>query len=210
MGHPHNQTRDTGSYGPLRELAGSKRPSLKTLARKSLGIDIQEGEHSSVTDARATMAIYRTVQKDWEAKLRGATKGPKKLKLAKEATLIPLQRPTASRVIVKKAGPELRVDREAVVAGRPRWDSLPLCPERRTGGRPACSTEGASEAVCSGCSCPQQARPRCVLFDVVVQRDLLGGILRLRFLALELLPLALYDRAHRAGRTEVFAFLALA
>jgi len=85
LSHPHNQTRDTGSYGPLRELAGSKRPSLKTLARKSLGIDIQEGEHSSVTDARATMAIYRTVQKDWEAKLRGATKGPKKLKLAKEA-----------------------------------------------------------------------------------------------------------------------------
>ena len=48
MSHPRGQTRDTSSYGPLRELAGTKRPSLKNLAKKAVGIDIQEGEHSSV------------------------------------------------------------------------------------------------------------------------------------------------------------------
>lgn len=47
--HPHDKTRDTSTYGPLRELAGSKRPALRTLAKKALGIDIQEGEHSSVS-----------------------------------------------------------------------------------------------------------------------------------------------------------------
>lgn len=90
--HPYDRIRDTSSYGPLRQLVGSKRPALRTLAKKALGIDIQDGEHSSVslvvhvdlcnlanpscrqvTDARATMAIYRTVQKEWEAKLRGSS-----------------------------------------------------------------------------------------------------------------------------------------
>lgn len=41
-----------------------------------------------VTDARATMAVYRTVQKEWEAKLRGAnSKKAKKLKTAVEIQL---------------------------------------------------------------------------------------------------------------------------
>lgn len=48
LSHPRGQIRDTASYGPLRELAGTKRPSLKNLAKKAVGIDIQEGEHSSV------------------------------------------------------------------------------------------------------------------------------------------------------------------
>lgn len=47
--HPGDKIRDTSKYGPLRELAGSKRPALRTLAKKALGIDIQEGEHSSVS-----------------------------------------------------------------------------------------------------------------------------------------------------------------
>lgn len=43
---------------------------------------------SKVTDARATMAVYRTVQKEWEAKLRGSsTKKAKKLKAAGEIQL---------------------------------------------------------------------------------------------------------------------------
>ena len=83
LSHPGPQIRDTSKYGPLRELAGTKRPSLKNLAKKACGIDIQDGEHSSVTDARATMAIYRSVQKDWESTLRGHSANKKaKLKVA--------------------------------------------------------------------------------------------------------------------------------
>lgn len=31
---------------------------------------VQDGSHSSVEDAQATMALYRSVQREWEASLR--------------------------------------------------------------------------------------------------------------------------------------------
>lgn len=42
-------TRDTSKYAPLQGLARTKRPGLKTLAKLVLGVDIQSGEHSSVS-----------------------------------------------------------------------------------------------------------------------------------------------------------------
>ncbi|GJN92130.1 hypothetical protein Rhopal_005160-T1 [Rhodotorula paludigena] len=66
LSHPRHMTRDTSKYAPLQGLAKTKRPGLKTLAKLVLGIDIQSGEHSSVTDARATMAIYRSQKPAWE------------------------------------------------------------------------------------------------------------------------------------------------
>ncbi|GAA6054777.1 hypothetical protein JCM3770_000938 [Rhodotorula araucariae] len=66
LSHPRHLTRDTSKYAPLQGLAKTKRPGLKTLAKLALGIDIQAGEHSSVTDARATMAIYRSQKPAWE------------------------------------------------------------------------------------------------------------------------------------------------
>lgn len=56
--HPKNMTRDTASYGPLRELAGTKRPALRNLSKKALGMDIQEGEHSSVCSAFQLGAVF--------------------------------------------------------------------------------------------------------------------------------------------------------
>lgn len=44
--------------------------SLKSLSKQLLGIDIQEGEHSSVQDAQAAMRIYKTYKKEWESYLR--------------------------------------------------------------------------------------------------------------------------------------------
>ncbi|BGO99142.1 3'-5' exonuclease [Rhodotorula toruloides] len=66
LSHPRHMTRDTSKYAPLQGLAKTKRPGLKTLAKLVLGIDIQSGEHSSVIDARATMAIYRSQKPAWE------------------------------------------------------------------------------------------------------------------------------------------------
>ncbi|BGP12412.1 hypothetical protein JCM10213_001983 [Rhodosporidiobolus nylandii] len=66
LSHPRHMTRDTSKYAPLQGLAKTKRPGLKTLAKLVLGIDIQAGEHSSVIDARATMAIYRSQKSAWE------------------------------------------------------------------------------------------------------------------------------------------------
>lgn len=64
-------TRDTQNCKELREKAKSKRPGLKKLTQLELGIQIQSGAHSSVTDARATMALYRLHKVEWEKSLRG-------------------------------------------------------------------------------------------------------------------------------------------
>ncbi|KAK4055097.1 3'-5' exonuclease [Microbotryomycetes sp. JL201] len=74
LSHPWTMIRDTAKYGPLQALARTKRPGLKSLAKLCLGIDIQSGEHSSITDARATMAVYRTQKSAWESSLHTHSK----------------------------------------------------------------------------------------------------------------------------------------
>ncbi|EJD38680.1 ribonuclease H-like protein [Auricularia subglabra TFB-10046 SS5] len=72
LSHPRPQTRDTQLYCGKLKLTGS-RPSLRNLAKLHFGIDIQQGEHSSVIDARAAMAIYRVHSKAWEQVAKGHT-----------------------------------------------------------------------------------------------------------------------------------------
>ncbi len=60
--------RDTSFYPPFRTLAEGKSPSLKLLAAHVLGVQIQEGVHDSVEDARIAMLLYRAVKKDWESR----------------------------------------------------------------------------------------------------------------------------------------------
>ena len=63
--------RDTSKYRPLvKEITGGATPSLKVLAYCILGADIQNGEHSSVEDARAAMKIYNKYQENWERYLK--------------------------------------------------------------------------------------------------------------------------------------------
>ncbi|KAH8920638.1 hypothetical protein BT69DRAFT_1222539 [Atractiella rhizophila] len=70
LSHPRTQTRDTQTFPPIRQVAGSKVPALRVLVKKVLGIEgfqtANDGEHSSVDDARATMAVYRKFHKEWE------------------------------------------------------------------------------------------------------------------------------------------------
>ncbi|GAA96955.1 uncharacterized protein L969DRAFT_96846 [Mixia osmundae IAM 14324] len=68
--HPSHAIRDTARHAPIHDLAKTKRPALKKIAKLFLGIDIQAGEHSSIDDARATMAVYRHFKDDWEAAVR--------------------------------------------------------------------------------------------------------------------------------------------
>jgi DNA polymerase III epsilon subunit-like protein len=60
--------RDTSQYAPFRKLTDGKTPSLKTLAAHVLGVQIQDGAHDSVEDARIAMLLYRAVKKDWESR----------------------------------------------------------------------------------------------------------------------------------------------
>ncbi|KAJ7711566.1 ribonuclease H-like domain-containing protein [Mycena metata] len=66
LSHPRAATRDTQYYAGKFKLAKSTRVALRNLVKQEVGATIQGGEHSSVTDARATMAVYRLHRKEWE------------------------------------------------------------------------------------------------------------------------------------------------
>lgn len=90
--HPATHIRDT-------QLMTGKHPKLKTLVKQGLGIDIQVGEHDSVTDARAAMALFRQHKAETEQiKLKEAeewagvdTKGPEDLASPPNATAAPVE-----------------------------------------------------------------------------------------------------------------------
>jgi RNA exonuclease 4 len=85
LSHPFPFKRDTQQLAYKYKLSNSRYPALRTLTVQEFGIQIQGGEHSSVcfvlrvhhtaariyvsvqvTDARATMAIYRLHRREWE------------------------------------------------------------------------------------------------------------------------------------------------
>lgn len=51
MHHPKKYIRDTQKYPGYKKLVGGKKPGLKMLSQKVLGVKIQSGEHSSVSNA---------------------------------------------------------------------------------------------------------------------------------------------------------------
>ncbi|WVR05708.1 hypothetical protein IAU60_002732 [Kwoniella sp. DSM 27419] len=73
LSHPRPLIRDTQRCTMLREKAKNKHPGLKKLSQMELGIQIQKASHSSVTDARATMALYRLHKVEWERQLHRTT-----------------------------------------------------------------------------------------------------------------------------------------
>lgn len=70
--HDKRYIRDTSKYSKFRDLAQipGRTPSLKILAEKLLGVEIQVGAHSSVEDARATMALFRLEKEGFDAEVR--------------------------------------------------------------------------------------------------------------------------------------------
>lgn len=89
LSHPSPQIRDTQSLAYKHRMVKSRRPALRVIVQQELGITIQGGEHSSVshpsplnriavcltsvkqvTDARATMALFRLYKKQWESGFR--------------------------------------------------------------------------------------------------------------------------------------------
>ncbi|XP_039991341.1 RNA exonuclease 4 [Xiphias gladius] len=74
LDHPKKKIRDTQKYKPFKKIVKSGRPSLKVLCRDILNVKIQQGEHSSVQDAQATMRLYTMVKKQWEAEIKASQK----------------------------------------------------------------------------------------------------------------------------------------
>jgi len=84
LSHPKVDTRDTSKYNKFKELCGGRRPALRILCKKLLGVNPQKGEHSSVTDAQATMRLYMMYKQEWEKqlvppRLKKVTKKKKKI-----------------------------------------------------------------------------------------------------------------------------------
>jgi len=66
LSHPKRDIRDTSKHPPYRKIAGGGSPRLKILASEFLGLKIQDGAHSSVEDAKATMLLYRRDKDEFE------------------------------------------------------------------------------------------------------------------------------------------------
>jgi RNA exonuclease 4 len=69
--HDKRFIRDTSKFLKFRELASipGRTPSLKGLVEKLLGVEIQVGSHSSIEDARATMALFRLEKPAFEEEM---------------------------------------------------------------------------------------------------------------------------------------------
>ncbi|KAG7477250.1 hypothetical protein MATL_G00092170 [Megalops atlanticus] len=74
LDHPKKKIRDTQKYKPFKKIVKSGRPSLKLLCEKILHVKVQQGEHSSVQDAQATMRLYTLVKKEWEMAIKAIRK----------------------------------------------------------------------------------------------------------------------------------------
>ncbi|KAI3365693.1 hypothetical protein L3Q82_010750, partial [Scortum barcoo] len=74
LDHPKKKIRDTQKYKPFKKTVKNGRPSLKLLCREILHVKVQQGEHSSVQDAQATMRLYTLVKKQWEADIKASQK----------------------------------------------------------------------------------------------------------------------------------------
>jgi len=70
ISHPVHKLRDTAYYRPFLVTNNLQKPSLKKLVKEHLGLDFQNGSHSSVEDALATLAIFRKIKPFWDASLR--------------------------------------------------------------------------------------------------------------------------------------------
>lgn len=71
LSHPRSKIIDTSRHLPFRQqFAKGKSPSLKKLAKEILNVEIQDGQHSSIEDAKATMLIYKSAKKDFDQEHR--------------------------------------------------------------------------------------------------------------------------------------------
>ena len=69
--HSATDVRDTARYRKYRAFTGGTTPSLKRLAKDVLGWEIQSGIHSSVVDARVSMALFRREKVGMDAEFGG-------------------------------------------------------------------------------------------------------------------------------------------
>eukprot|EP00095_Tigriopus_kingsejongensis_P011035 maker-scaffold109_size355148-snap-gene-1.27 protein:Tk11035 transcript:maker-scaffold109_size355148-snap-gene-1.27-mRNA-1 annotation:"rna exonuclease 4" len=106
LAHPKKFIRDTSAYKPFRNAFHGRTPSLKNLTSRMLGVQVQEGEHSSVQDAQATMRLYTMFRKDWEKAIkdkRKANQGPLNTAVLVKAKVAAKPKPVVKQATTKYA-----------------------------------------------------------------------------------------------------------
>ncbi|GMY31931.1 RNA exonuclease 4 [Fagus crenata] len=68
LSHPKMDLRDTSEYQPFLKEGGKR--ALRYLAAEFLGVQIQNGEHCPIDDARAAMLLYQKNRKVWEKNVK--------------------------------------------------------------------------------------------------------------------------------------------
>ncbi|XP_062168743.1 uncharacterized protein LOC133874873 [Alnus glutinosa] len=68
LSHPKKDVRDTSEYQTFLKERG--RRALRHLAAQFLGVQIQNGEHCPIQDARAAMLLYQKKKKEWEKSVK--------------------------------------------------------------------------------------------------------------------------------------------
>ncbi|CAI9103323.1 OLC1v1001786C1 [Oldenlandia corymbosa var. corymbosa] len=79
--HPKKDIRDTSHYQPF--LKDGRSRALRHLASEFLGVEIQNGEHCPIEDARAAMLLYQKKRKIWEKSVKDMTRLKEKKKQRK-------------------------------------------------------------------------------------------------------------------------------
>jgi RNA exonuclease 4 len=65
--HPKRDIRDTVMLRDFRRYANGGKPSLSVLAYEILGLEVHQGVHSSIEDARVTMALFRSFKPQFDS-----------------------------------------------------------------------------------------------------------------------------------------------
>ncbi|KAL9443998.1 hypothetical protein AB3S75_017217 [Citrus x aurantiifolia] len=94
--HPKKDLRDTSEYQPFLKNGRSK--ALRHLAAEILAVEIQNGEHCPIDDARAAMLLYMKNRKQWEKSVKDQTRLEQKQKKRK-----PKKKPKLKDAAIVKA-----------------------------------------------------------------------------------------------------------
>ncbi|GMH14356.1 hypothetical protein Nepgr_016197 [Nepenthes gracilis] len=78
LSHPKKDIRDTSEYQPF--LKEKRRKALRHLAAEFLGVQIQNGEHCPIEDARAVMMLYQRHKREWDRSIKDRFKLQEKQK----------------------------------------------------------------------------------------------------------------------------------
>lgn len=86
LDHPHRAIRDTAKFPGFRKYANGPKPALRVLAREILGLEIQDGRHSSIEDARVAMLLFRRYKPQFDVEFMNRFPEPSSQPSKKDAS----------------------------------------------------------------------------------------------------------------------------